>query len=116
MGILGHGIGPIPARVMLVGEAWGENEERERQPFVGASGQELNKMLHEAQIMRSECYVTNVVNARPPNNYLGAWIAFKKKDITPAHRLLRDKWCLPIVHEGYAALLDRKSTRLNSSH
>ena len=105
MGILGHGIGPIPARVMLVGEAWGENEERERQPFIGASGQELNRMLHEAGIMRSECYVTNVVNARPPNNYLGAWIATKKKDITPAHRLLRDKYCLPIIHEGYAALL-----------
>ena len=32
------GDGPIPARIMLVGEAWGENEEREGRPFVGASG------------------------------------------------------------------------------
>lgn len=103
--MLGHGVGPIPTRIMLVGEAWGEQEEHARQPFVGASGQELNRMLQEAGIMRSECYVTNVVNARPPNNYLGAWIATKKKDITPAHKLLRDKYCLPIVHEGYAALL-----------
>jgi len=103
--MLGHGSGPIPSRIMLVGEAWGEQEEQRREPFVGASGAELNRMLQEAGIMRSECYVTNVVNARPPNNYLGAWIATKKKDITPQHRLLRDKYCLPIVHEGYAALL-----------
>ena len=53
---------------MLVGEAWGEQEEYQRTPFVGASGAELNRMLHEAGIMRSECFVTNLVNARPPSN------------------------------------------------
>lgn len=101
----GHGVGPIPARIMLVGEAWGEQEERAREPFVGASGQELNRMLHEAGIMRSECFVTNVVNARPPNNDIGAWIAMKKKDRTVNHVLLRDKYVLPIVVQGYQQLL-----------
>lgn len=102
---LGHGSGPIPARLMLVGEAWGEQEERAQEPFVGASGQELNRMLQEAGILRSECYVSNLVNARPPNNDLGAWIAMKKKDVTPAHVPLRDKLVLPIVAEGYNKLL-----------
>jgi len=100
-----RGEGPIPARIMLVGEAWGADEERQGTPFVGASGQELNRMLHDAGIMRSECFVTNVINARPPNNDLANWIAFKKKDRTAAHQQLRDKWVLPIVQQGYQQLL-----------
>jgi len=89
---------------MIVGEAWGAEEERSGQPFMGASGQELNRMLHEAGIMRSECYVTNLVNARPPNNDITAWIPLKKKDITPRHVSLRDKQVLPIVLEGFNSL------------
>lgn len=101
----GFGSGPIPSRIMLVGEAWGEQEEREGTPFVGASGQELNRLLHEAGLMRSECFVSNVVNARPPDNDIGKWVALKKKDRTAAHVELRDKWVLPIVKEGYNSLL-----------
>ena len=99
------GEGPVPSRIMLVGEAPGEKEEAAGVPFVGASGQELNRMLAEAGIMRSECYVTNVCKVRPPANQISAWIALKKKDITPAHKLLRDRYCLPQIHEGYAELL-----------
>jgi len=100
-----HGVGPIPSRIMLVGEAWGAEEEMRGEPFVGASGAELNKMLHEAGILRSECFVTNVVNRRPPQNNMGAWVAEKKKDVTAAHIPLRDKMVLPVFAEGYAALL-----------
>lgn len=103
--MLGHGTGPIPARVMIVGEAWGEQEDRAKQPFVGPSGAELNKMLHEAGILRAECYLTNLVNARPYNNDMTTWVAEKKKAITSQHVALRDKWVLPIVVEGYRALL-----------
>lgn len=100
-----RGDGPIPARIMLVGEAWGADEEREGIPFVGASGQELNRMLHEAGILRSECFVTNLVNHRPPGNDLGAWIAMKKKGVTPQHVWMRDKKVLPVVWEGYHQLM-----------
>jgi uracil-DNA glycosylase family 4 len=100
-----RGDGPIPARVMLVGEAWGEYEERYGRPFVGPAGSELDRMLHEVGIMRSECFVTNLVNKRPPNNEIGAWIALKKKDITKQHVLLRDKYVLPVIAEGYKQLL-----------
>ncbi len=99
------GDGPIPTRIMLVGEAPGENEEREGRPFVGASGQELNRMLQEAGIMRSECYVTNVCKVRPPNNQISVFVASRKKDITPAHTLMRDRWVTKEVVEGYAELL-----------
>lgn len=101
-----HGVGPIPSRIMLVGEAWGYEEEQAGEPFVGASGQELNRMLHEAGIMRSECFVTNLVNHRPPENDLGRWIAFKKKDITKQHIFLRDKMVLPIIMQGYHQLIN----------
>ena len=41
-------------KIAVVGEAWGEHEERQQQPFVGPSGYELMKMLGEADIRRSE--------------------------------------------------------------
>lgn len=103
------GDGPTNARIMVVGEAFGEREEQTGLPFQGASGQLLNGMLQEAGIMRSECYTTNLINRRPLNNDLSLWIAMKKKDVTSAHVPLRDKMVLPIVKEGYLSLLNEIS-------
>jgi len=100
-----RGEGPIPSRIMLVGEAPSEEDMRVGLPFQGGAGQELNRMLHEAGIMRSECYVTNVLKTRPPEGRLDSVIAEKKKDITAQHTLLRDRYCLAPVHEGYTELL-----------
>jgi len=58
--------------IMLVGEAWGEREEREKKAFVGSSGWLLNQMLDEAGIERKDCYATNVFNLRPPQNKIMA--------------------------------------------
>lgn len=99
------GDGPIPAKVMIVGESWGDHEERTGLPFQGSSGQELNRMLHEAGIMRSECYTTNVVNARPPYNDIERWVTAKRKDIQPDMAKMRDRWASPIVFEGLSRLL-----------
>lgn len=55
-------------QIALVGEAWGADEERERKPFVGASGRLLNAMLAQVGISRKECLVTNVFNLRPYRN------------------------------------------------
>lgn len=49
-----------------MGEAWGQEEEAQRVPFVGASGWALNQMLDEAGIHRADCFLTNVFNLRPP--------------------------------------------------
>jgi DNA polymerase I-like protein with 3'-5' exonuclease and polymerase domains/uracil-DNA glycosylase len=99
------GDGPVPAKVMLVGEAFGQTEAATGAPFQGASGQELNRMLHDAGIMRSECFVTNLVNAQPLYNNLGAWIAEKKKDIKPSYVNIRGVWVDPIIKAGFNALL-----------
>lgn len=56
-------------KIAIVGEAWGEAEERSRMPFQGAAGWLLTQMLQEAGIARSDCFITNVFNLRPkPTN------------------------------------------------
>lgn len=99
---LGHG--NPGSRVFIVGEAWGETEEKTGIPFSGASGQELNRMLQEAGILRNDCYVSNVVNARPPRNDIEAWIPEKKSKITGRMVPLRNKFVDPIVKEGIESL------------
>ena len=59
--------GPRDAKIVLVGEGWGEQEEFVGLPFVGSSGQELTKLLREAGIPRSECLLTNALALRPPS-------------------------------------------------
>lgn len=99
--------GPAPARIMIVGEAPGDQEVREGAPFVGSSGMELSKMLSEAGIMRSQCFITNVIRVKPPGGDIANFIAEKKKDITTQHALVRDRYCLPVVSEGIS-LLERE--------
>lgn len=60
--------GPRDARVVLVGEAPGANEEKEGRPFIGGSGELLDRMLSGVGIIRSQCFVTNVCHIRPPAN------------------------------------------------
>jgi DNA polymerase I-like protein with 3'-5' exonuclease and polymerase domains/uracil-DNA glycosylase len=97
----GRGSGPPNSRIMLIGDAWGSWEEQRGESFVGPSGDELNRMLHEAGILRSECFVTNVVNARPPSNLIELWRPKKKKDITPDMVPLRGSLVKPILRDGY---------------
>lgn len=57
------------ARIMLVGEAPGADEDRAGRPFVGVSGQLLDKMLAAIGLSRADnIYISNVVNWRPPGN------------------------------------------------
>jgi uracil-DNA glycosylase len=72
-------IGPMDARILIVGEAPGADEERLKQPFVGVSGQLLDRMLAEAGIARSACRITNVCRERPPGNKIELWIPSTKK-------------------------------------
>jgi DNA polymerase I-like protein with 3'-5' exonuclease and polymerase domains/uracil-DNA glycosylase len=89
---------------MVVGEAPGEQEEREGFPFVGYSGKELDRILLEAGIQRSECFLTNVVRVRPPKNDISLFFADKKKDRTLAHVQFQNRFCLPVVMEGVELL------------
>lgn len=77
-----HSSGPKDAKIAIVGEAWGEQEAIVGKPFQGYSGQELTRMLIEAKIARRDCFLTNVLALRPPNNDLAA-LCVKKADCGP---------------------------------
>lgn len=62
------GVGPEDAEVMFVGEGPGENEDLQGEPFVGRAGQFLDEMLSIVDLGRHNCYITNVVKCRPPQN------------------------------------------------
>ena len=62
------GYGNTRARIILVGEAPGAEEEKQGKPFVGRSGKLLNKALEKAGIRREDLFITNVVKLRPPGN------------------------------------------------
>src|SRR6185369_11605388 len=55
------GEGPVPARLVLVGEQPGDQEDRAGRPFVGPAGDVLNRALREAGVPRDDLYVTNAV-------------------------------------------------------
>lgn len=62
------GSGDPAADLMFVGEAPGADEDRIGDPFVGAAGRLLDKILAAAGISRDEVFITNVVKCRPPRN------------------------------------------------
>lgn len=62
------GVGPRGAKLAIVGEAPGASEEQTGRPFEGAAGELLNSFLKEAKLNRADCYITNVVKFRPPEN------------------------------------------------
>ena len=62
------GEGDPDARVVLVGEAPGANEDRLGRPFVGAAGRFLDTLLAEAGLSREDVFITNVLKSRPPGN------------------------------------------------
>ncbi|MCM2505126.1 uracil-DNA glycosylase [Aureimonas altamirensis] len=77
------GNGPENASLMLIGEAPGREEDIAGEPFVGRSGQLLNRMLAAIGLERTDVRVTNVIAWRPPGN----------RSPTPAET----EMCLPFV-------------------
>lgn len=71
--------GPKNARIVLLGEAPGADEETLGLPFIGHAGRLLDSCLSQAGILRSECYLTNVLFTRPPNNKLEAFCVRKSE-------------------------------------
>jgi uracil-DNA glycosylase family 4 len=62
------GAGSLDAEVVFIGEAPGKQEARTGQPFVGASGRVLDELLAGIGLQRTQVYITNIVNDRPPDN------------------------------------------------
>ncbi|QWK19526.1 MAG: uracil-DNA glycosylase [Hydrogenobacter thermophilus] len=62
------GDGNPDSPVVFVGEAPGEEEDKQKKPFVGKAGKYLNAKLQEVGMRREDVYITNVVKSRPPGN------------------------------------------------
>ena len=62
------GDGNINAKIMIIGEGPGAQEDIKGIPFVGRAGKLLDKMLESIQLNRTKVYISNVVNYRPPSN------------------------------------------------
>jgi DNA polymerase len=62
------GEGPAGARVMFVGEGPGAVEDETGRPFVGPAGELLDRIIAAMGLERRDCYITNVVKCRPPEN------------------------------------------------
>ena len=62
------GVGDPNADVMFIGEGPGYYEDKQGEPFVGAAGQLLTKLLGEIGMRREDVYIANVVKCRPPGN------------------------------------------------
>lgn len=63
-----QGVGSISVDIMLIGEAPGEQEDKQKEPFVGAAGKRLDIILKEARLDRKNLRIDNIVKCRPPNN------------------------------------------------
>lgn len=62
------GSGAESARILVIGEAPGRNEDRGGEPFIGAAGRLLDEALAGAGIAREDLFITNIVKCRPPKN------------------------------------------------
>jgi DNA polymerase len=62
------GVGNPKARLMFVGEAPGEDEDKKGEPFVGRAGQLLTKIIEAIGLTREQVYIANVIKCRPPGN------------------------------------------------
>jgi DNA polymerase len=62
------GEGDPAARLMFIGEAPGETEDRIGRPFVGRAGEKLDEMVRAMGLRREQVYIANVLKSRPPDN------------------------------------------------
>lgn len=62
------GVGNPNAKLVLIGEAPGADEDEKGEPFVGRAGQLLNKILAAVELKREDVYICNILKCRPPNN------------------------------------------------
>ena len=100
--------GNSKSKIMIIGEGPGANEDKEGLPFVGRAGQLLDKMLDAINLNRSNVYITNVVNYRPPENRkptdqeVKRYLPFLKKHIS----IIRPKIILLLGSTAMNAILE----------
>jgi uracil-DNA glycosylase len=85
------GVGNIDAQLMFVGEAPGADEDEQGEPFVGAAGQLLTKIIQATGLSRADVYIANILKCRPdtPGQNSG------NRKPTPGEMAT----CIPYLHE-----------------
>ena len=81
--------GPFGSNIMIVGEAPGEDEVKVGKPFVGSAGKLLKYILRGGGISFESCYVTNIMDTRPPGNNFGYFYKDTKR-VTPTSELFNN--------------------------
>ena len=106
------GSGNASAKLVLVGEAPGAEEDRLGKPFVGRAGELLTKMLAAIQLERSDVYICNIIKSRPPQNRdplkeeIQACLPYLKKQL----ELIQPKIILCLGRIAAQTLLDTSSS------
>ena len=103
------GVGPTPARLMIVGEAPGENEDKLGLPFVGQAGELLDAMIDALNLTVPEIFITNAVKCRPPGNREPKAVEIQacKPFLLEEIRLANPTFILTVGAIGYQALTGR---------
>lgn len=96
--------GSMTARIMIVLDAPSQEDVRRGHILTDSAGMELDRILHDAGIARTECFVTSV--CRAPASWKGAdeFVYFKKTKIPNGFIRYKDKWCSPEVEQGASML------------
>ena len=95
--------------IVIIGEAWGREEELAHAPFVGTSGRLLTRLLYDAGINRSKCFLTNVFNFHPEGDDIDEVCGSAATAIPgyPAHHGAR------YVHRRFVGELSRLNRELS---
>lgn len=99
------GVGDPGAKLMLVGEAPGKNEDLQGEPFVGAAGRLLDELLAGIGVARGEVYIANVLKCRPPGNRDP-----KQDEIDSCKGYLREQ--IRMIHPEVVVTLGNFATKL----
>jgi uracil-DNA glycosylase len=108
------GVGPKPCKIMFVAEAPGKEEDEAELPLVGSSGRLFNQTLSLVGISRPSCYITNVIQERPPNNDILKFCV-GKKDLPPTYLyspLAKGKY----LHPDYLSSLPRLAKEIREAN
>lgn len=107
--------GKLSARVMLVGEAPGYWEDKELRPFVGRSGQLLDRLLKEAGTARGNVWITNVVKFRPASNRTPTWeeITEGRRELMKEIDMVSPKAIVALGATAIRGLLGREISAVN---
>lgn len=109
-----QGIGPSNAKIAIIGEAPGFEEDKKGIPFVGPAGQLLDRLLRSAGITREELYLTNVIKYRPPNNdikriaEIGVSLEESIKNLAHELEVLNPNVLVPLGGTALSAVTGRK--------